>query len=114
VIKDPEELRVGQVVHLYPHTKTAGQECYQQLPVEVADKPRRYWPMIQVKWKHPVEERDVTRLIHKDNIRINMPPGRKEGDATADHEVQHAQVRKIRRVLKPIDIPEGEEQGELF
>lgn len=112
---DREEVQVGQTVYLYPQTKQADADCYAQRVAEVISPLKAYWPKVHVQWDHPTESRKVSRLVHKDNIRLKPPSAAKsnEGDATTDHEVQHAQARPLG---KPVvhELIDGEEQLGLW
>lgn len=115
MLKAPEEIEVGQTVYLVPYTKTASANCHRKLAVEVAENPKKHWPRILVHWTEP--DGGHWEMVFKDNIRIKRPEDAKvkgEGDSTQDHEVAFAQVRKIRRVLKPIALPPDMEEGTLF
>jgi hypothetical protein len=87
VLKDTDELEIGQQLYLYPQTKAAGVECYRYLAVTLIERQKAYWPRLHVEWTEKGADRPTTRLIHKDNIRLKPPEkatAKKEGDAVSD------------------------------
>lgn len=117
MLRGPEEAPEGRVVYLYPQTRTASRTCHAMKAVTVVHAKR--WPMVVVKW---TEGRvDKWELVHKDNIRLRPPSARvkkdeKEGDTVqgTGMDSRWARPRKMAGRVKPIDIPDDQEQGTLF
>lgn len=121
MIDDPDLLQVGRIVHLYPQTKTASRECHLKLTVAVMKDPRAHWPMVVVTWDENGEKK--WQLVHRDNIRLRSAaasPTKEEkrgGDMTGSTDGMAKWIKR-RSIMpgknKPIDMPEGAEQGTLF
>lgn len=117
MLRGPEEAEENKIAYLYPHTKTASRACHDMKAVTILSA--RHWPMVVVKWKEG--EADRWELVHKDNIKLKPPSARvksdeKEGDTVRGGAMDSkwARPRKMTGRQKPIDIPEGREQGLLF
>lgn len=118
MIHKPEDLRVGQTVYLYPHTKQASRACHEQRVVSVMQDPAKHWPKVVVEWtENGVQQ---WQLVHRDNIRLRAAASTttkeetKAGDTTQDGGAKWATVRRMPGRAKPIEIPPGLEQATLF
>lgn len=119
MLKDPEEIQVGRIVHLYPQTKQASRECHKQLAVSVLKDPRAHWPMVVVGWKEGNENK--WQLVHRDNIRLKRASSvtsreeKRAGDQTGGpSESGMAKWAKKRAIMPGTPPPAIEGQMELF
>lgn len=112
-----DEAEAGRVVYLYPHSKTASRACHRLLTVAIVEG-RKHWPMVVVKWNEGGAER--WELVHRDNIRLRPSVAatrvdKKEGDSKGDVATGTKwKPRLLPNHIKPIDLPDNMEQGELF
>jgi hypothetical protein len=118
---DMAELIQGQIVYLYPHTKTASRACHEMRMVRVMhDRQliRKHWPLLVVEWKQ--DGKDVWERVHRDNVRLRPVAKSNKSDKGAGDGPSAvaskwaAKVRVMPGKIKPIDLAEGEEQGTLF
>jgi hypothetical protein len=119
VLKDPEEIQVGRIVHLYPQTKQASQNVHKQLAVSVMKDPRAHWPMVVVGWKE--DGVDKWELVHRDNIRLKRASSittreeKRAGDTTGNSgEGGMAKWARKRAIMPGTPPPPIEGQMELF
>lgn len=120
MLYDPHEVEEGATVYLFPHTKGASRACMEQRTVQVAQPPAKFWPYVIVTWRQGTI--DKWERVHKDNIKKKptAPKATKqEGDGAGGGRSTDTGGRWQRKLalpgrIKPIDIPEGQEQGELF
>lgn len=114
MIYTPEELEVGRLVYLFPHTKQASQTVHRQLAVSVMKDPKAHWPRVMVCWKEDGQDR--WELVHRDNIKLRRSSSAKvekrDGDTTQDQTTTSSRWQRRLAVARPIsNIPD---QMELF
>jgi hypothetical protein len=105
---DPKEMRIGQVVYLFPNTPQAGPACHQLRTVKVMRDPALFWPHVMVEW----EEGGVSSWakVHRDNIRSKpyQAPSREDkaqGDTVGGSSSKPGRVRVMPSAKKyePLD-----------
>lgn len=108
------DIEKGQLVFLYPHTKTASRNVHRLLMVRVVDEPAAHWPLVGVGWveKGKTANDEVRELVHKDNIRLR-PAGsatnkaeKAQGDSTGGLVVPN-RVRVMPGRIDEIDPQDG-------
>lgn len=115
MIRDPEELNIGQTVFLYPQTKTASTSCHRQLSVRVMHDPKKHWPMVVVEWYEDGSQR--WELVHRDNIRkkavaVTSKAEKAQGDSIGDGQARKRGGTNRVRVMpgaKKYEPTEGQE-----
>lgn len=71
MLYDVGEVEQGQIVWLYPHTRTASRNVHRMLAVSVMHDPKRHWPWVTVEWTENGQLK--WEKVHKDDIRKRNP-----------------------------------------
>lgn len=119
MLRSVDEVQVGQMVRLHPHTKTASRACHEQQAVKIMKDPKAHWPMVMVTWEQ--DGADRWELVHSDNIKpklgaLTTKVEKKEGDTNQDSKTSSkwARVRKMPGKVVEVNLAPDEEQGTLF
>lgn len=123
MLRNPDEITQGQTVYLFPHTKTASWNVRQQLAVKVMHAKEtilKHWPLVVVEWKEGGQH--CWERVHRDDIKLRAASmgttkvDRAEGDGAQGSGMGRwaTRVPVMPGKIKPIDLPDGQEQGALF
>lgn len=112
MLYEVDEVTVGQVVYLYPHTKTASRACHEQRRVTILHDPKKHWPHLVVEWQQDGEAH--WELVHRDNIKKRpataaaSPTEKHQGDMAGGTQTE-TRWRRKNAIASPVVNIEGQE-----
>ncbi len=113
MLRHVDEVKPGDVVYLYPHTRTAGQYAWLRLPAVVVEV-KRYWPRVKVEVE--CQGKQIETLVHKDDIKLrpdwSAKQEKRDGDMANSDRPEVGTSRRL--ALTTAKVAQIEGQLDLF